>query len=345
MISPSEGKKESSVEPMNPLGLMEVEDLSHAGNFLETSLRDIKLLPENCVEIYNHLQQFYLEKNPKILSPKLATKLEKLKPEIFFSEFSAKFYNLSMKDATSYETHLKELLYEISKEDSAHLQALLRDFDFSTQEKLFTVDLVPILQKLNQGEKLPIIIFIDDRTECENVFQKIVFQLAANENEIRIKENVNSKLFNLKHEIDQMQKIAKPWLDDVPPEKWTETQKDYYDRLMGKKFELEKISDRDPRCVFLPTSDPISEEELKSEYLKNDPRHVSKMQWDGLLRGVAVHHPGLPKKYRRTVEILFRMKKILVNKKKIFFFKLIFFFFFVGGNFFENSSGGSERSL
>jgi len=67
-----------------------------------------------------------------------------------------------------------------------------------------------------------------------------------------------------------------------------------------------------PKFAFLPSEGAISWEEL-AVYLRQ-PLNVIKANdlFCALQRGLAAHHAGLDKRYRQTVERLFRMKKIQV---------------------------------
>lgn len=318
-------QSKSSLVNFNPIHVL----LNFASNveFFQKQLKDLKFLPEDsfdlyvglCFWIFELVKKFSnQEKQVKILR-NISEQLIKLNPLQFFSQNEEKLWSLSMKECSFYEIKLKEILLQIAKENLQ--EPLFNQFDFTKiplssspyrplTEKLSFLDLLDLFKSLQMQEKLPLICFLLNRQKCEKIVTFIVGVLKKNEKEKKKAEGVFERINALKEQSTlvklNVDKIKEKSSSQITPEDEEVLKK--YENILSEIVDLES---RMPEFCFVSKKNALSQKDLNDFISFNHQQNMSnQLLIEGLLRGIGVHHAGLPKKYRQAVERLFRLKKI-----------------------------------
>ncbi|KAG8812890.1 hypothetical protein FRC17_001765, partial [Serendipita sp. 399] len=235
-------------------------------------------------------------------------------------------------DVIRYEEKLKEVLTEWLQEQDAHepsskirrvVQALTDD-EVGAEEseraleskEAFSGNLVNLLADLNANGDLPALLFHFDRYSVEEIARSILERLKKDEQEWR------------KHS-PEWEKKVKGWRDwhagAKGREKAAQRAELKKDKAEGDKMErLQNAAavDTSPFAIYANFDPDAPSEEFSfinwgtrysANELDEDIKHLERYSTtprfllEGLRRGIAVHHSGLPKGYRVLVESLFRI--------------------------------------
>eukprot|EP00668_Euglena_longa_P003425 GGOE01004010.1.p1 GENE.GGOE01004010.1~~GGOE01004010.1.p1 ORF type:complete len:2129 (-),score=578.38 GGOE01004010.1:277-6012(-) len=258
----------------------------------------------------------------------LEARMVQLVPETYFKGLP----NISQMRAREYEKVLKEELQCWSQDPARQplcdkvLAIHHKDLNAALQkvttkgacqhqpdtEEWLAEHFIHLLTSLAAEDKLPVLVFNFEETSCENLAEKVVEFLEAKETEHRSTPEFKKKMQDLtkrQKEAEARAKKHEKLLNNKKDEEANE-QDDFLDLSdLGDLREREVL----PQFTFVRAheGEGLDEEELadimkrvEKDYPKDHILHRS------LLRGIGVHHFGLPYNYRQSVEMLFRAKHI-----------------------------------
>ncbi|XP_065837258.1 probable ATP-dependent RNA helicase DDX60 [Oscarella lobularis] len=228
--------------------------------------------------------------------------------------------------AKEYETKVKTFVEELSKDpDKSKVEALWNSLQPTSNERLaldknssfrkLVGGITDLLLKLNEEEKLPVIVFCLERKRCETLVQTVVEDLFCMEEEStpslaqrhkdekrRLKEEKKKRKREEKqNRLLKGKKKRSPQWDDEKEESASEPVMSEYDpRRCRKEYSFYNMNK-------IRTSEDLAK--LERKYLK-----YSRNAWfkEGLQRGIGCHHSGMAKKERQLTEKLFREGAIKV---------------------------------
>ncbi|CAG8494204.1 5636_t:CDS:2, partial [Ambispora leptoticha] len=299
---------------------------------------DMKILPDECVQLYDKMCQVSGSNDKKML--------KRLNPDNWFRDKIP----ITKVDASEYEKTIKEAFRNWSTNESTvqFVKQIINDFR-SLLEKRFSkleasgfvlseanVDIkqevkevkgkfdmydddflkyaiLNLAAELNSQDKLPAIFFHFDRRGCNTLALKIFETLESKEAEIR----ENDKEYQKRKKTAILQTEAREKLSkkisESKKKKGRRDDDEFSDSAVHDDdpeiFDWEK---NDPRFSFVPMNPSITDKEV-DELIEHQSWNKEKtFFWKALKRGIGIHHGGMPKKYLQTVEILFRKKYVRV---------------------------------
>ncbi|KAL0571221.1 hypothetical protein V5O48_010744, partial [Marasmius crinis-equi] len=245
----------------------------------------------------------------------------KLEPHAFFAGVTGL---IAQKDVLLYEERLKEVLAHISERDreqgTARFKEVLSLLEHPNleQEKAdrvmtknaFKDNLLTLVCDLNNQGNLPGIFFSFDRSDCEIMAKSLTKALTSAEANWRATSREwKAKLSHIEKWREQEKLRQRQRQREAKQKKDTDAARESSSASWEASFD-----EADPLEEFsLAGRFPGTSQELKQ--LVYELKQWSKTpQWaiEALERGIAVHHAGMPKKYRTTVENLFRQGFIRV---------------------------------
>ncbi|EGC34901.1 hypothetical protein DICPUDRAFT_152838 [Dictyostelium purpureum] len=239
---------------------------------------DLTLIPSESHELFEALS--------KIIGYE---KVKQFDPQLYFAKIENKEFNLEKQQIFNYQNELKEYYNNLSQEQKLSVSSSLTNPLYDNLKFKWESDITNIVLKLQEDKLLPAIIFCFNRTQCTNLAQRVYSDLMKRHQSPNTKEE--------RRAIDlEIQRIEKA----ISAEK---KQLDISDELM---IELERLKSKKASLEYIkPQFGTISSSDIDKEYkIKNNPLTPVLMQ------GIGAHHSGCDKNYLRTVEFLFRGKKI-----------------------------------
>jgi hypothetical protein len=265
-----------------------------------------RLLPENCVKLFEDMRT-YLPENVR----------ERLEPRRYFPDIEGNLssYNISMSATFQWEADLKSEFYklnDVTKRQILENLAVKTDENFRMQdsalkesgEREFIKDnLLNFASTLKHSGMLPAIFFHMSRPGNDFYASHLTQLLRIGEQTARNLEGWEQRLRDLKRRLDAQRRIrifvgrgedaALQIAEDREP--W---------RDLYKKIQEHQAVDK--RFAFFP-GQRLSNDEI-NEALGD--HSIPPYLFSALKRGIGVHHSGLNKYYRRAVEKLCRQKRL-----------------------------------
>lgn len=302
----------NNIVNIHPLATITYDDIRVKG-----ITEDLIFLPEESLELYEAL------KTLNISAP-----IEHLNPDEFFvagkllSKMDARSYERALKDflISSIQTKVLSLdLFTALKEKlcgkyDSTAQALIKDCPHGNvgSESFLLQHFIQLAIDLKASGKLPGLFFCVDRREfCNEIAAHLIGFL--NQAEQRKKASISDKLDKLK--ISKAEKTLKALKKARDTAKVTKDS--WIDEAIQNEEVLDSLSDVeevDPDFSFTEPRYKLSRKEMDEI--------INEIRWkmgpgqaillEGLRRGIGVHHTGLPKKYLRQVEFLFRKKHLQI---------------------------------
>jgi len=159
-----------------------------------------------------------------------------------------------------------------------------------------------LLVSLGASDRLPALVFNFDRFVCIELIEQTVHRLerleAQYENEHAREIEAKQRAIERAQKQAQKEQERKKKEDDTMPEEQPQMQQEE-ESPVNKLF------------TFVKEGEQMVKQELDAllKTLRLDEKNILVR---ALHRGIGIHHPGLPKKYRSAVEILFRAKHLKV---------------------------------
>ena len=297
---------------IHPLATITYDDIRVKG-----ITEDLIFLPEESLELYEAIKTL-----------DISVPVEHLNPDAFF--VAGKL--LSKMDARSYEKALKDFLISSIRTKIISVQAfaslkerLCGKYDNTAQaliagcphgnvgsESFLLQHFIQLAIDLKANGKLPGLFFYVDRREfCNQIAAHLIEFL--NLSEQRKKASISDKLDKLK--ISKAEKTLKALKKARDTAKVTKDS--WIDDAIQNEEVLDSLSDVDevdPDFSFTEPRYKLPRKEM--DEIINDIRWKmgpgQTILLEGLRRGIGVHHTGLPKKYLRQVEFLFRKKHLQI---------------------------------
>ena len=289
---------------------------------MELFPKDLKFLPENCAALYDAIVPLMLEEGR-------VQDAADISPGIFFPRrWPEALWNLSMRHVTEWEIRLKEEFCKLGNEAQ---DRIIRDLSNKTelcfadndrrlgefgQHSIVKEDITALMATLQRRGMLPALCFRLNRIGCERLAETLCNHFLATEQEWRTRPE---KCWEEKRErLDRQLREARESLkryEDRRGSVNSQLESEESSRLKSVVGNLEHML-----CVHtLPRPEStvnnvpqatIEEAFGSLPYGKSWTDYVRGPLQEALRRGIAVHHSGLPLKYRQAVERMFRSKKI-----------------------------------
>lgn len=153
-----------------------------------------------------------------------------------------------------------------------------------------------LLRVLRNEDRLPALAFAFNRTMCEQLML-LAFELCKSEHESKL-ARVRGAVAQLRVDIERLE-------SEMTRAKTAERREQLQSEIDSTKQSIGNKLGVDRDCSL--AANPMSVDALKEQFWwfnESQPSHMA------LAFGVACHHAGLPTKYRRAVEQLFRAKSL-----------------------------------
>ncbi|RPA88242.1 P-loop containing nucleoside triphosphate hydrolase protein [Ascobolus immersus RN42] len=278
---------------------------------------DLSMEPKDCLVLYQCMKELETPEYP-------------VPNEVGIDAAFGKGNVIRKVDVIKWETKLKALLKKYMADQNYPFQKLVEKLEKASfklesgessdpqlldeatrlsDDELYASTL-PLLSQLHKQNALPAILFSFDRTICNNICETITKQLEEGEAEWR-KNNPKWKAKLKDWEAWKKSQVARhkkaPKKGAVEP--GTNKAEALRSEAEAESSLWESFNPEDPSSEFSfadPVTSKFSMTELESEikWLAQNGIHETFLR--GLRRGVGVHHAGMNRKYRQTVEVLFR---------------------------------------
>ena len=284
---------------VHPYGYLDHALIEAAGHIPQS----ITLSPSEVRELYNAMNSECAQD----------TRLNDLHPEMFFSTCTSGF--ISRKMVRDFEVKLRRLLEEWAVEDGTTFEsvvmALRRDAEplgNVSELRFIKENFIPFLQKLQDQNMLPAIVFSYNRSLVHTSFEvatEYYEDIQKNENSNKENKSEHCKRLGKDGEQDGNPKDKKGNTDNcdfrvsrgVPGRNKYEASLNLLPKTEAHPGSIRGIGHVDEKVVEF-----VEQRLLSIGYKQDDlfPR--------GLRLGIGMHHAGLNAKERSAVEMLFRMK-------------------------------------
>ncbi|CAG8479082.1 3193_t:CDS:2 [Funneliformis caledonium] len=305
-------RRTSSIVPINPMFSLSTVILKENG-----IPGDMKLIPPQCVQLWDEMKKFSGDNPPR--------RLVELDPDVYFKDIGY----IVKDDADKYEQELKQAFEEFSKDDSLNemtkstieelgtgIKKGFADLESGAEglhvygDEFYKEAMVPLLCELSAQDKLPAILFHFDRKGCVELALLIYEQLHSAEQKKRADDQeYQSKKKAAIAQKEKFEKDLKRKRDSKPAKTSTKDEDPPgSEEPMPKFFDWEA---HDPDFTFVRDRDRVPSDEFE-EILGPTLKMKEPLLIEALKRGIGVHHAGLPRKYLSAVEILFRRRQLRV---------------------------------
>ena len=280
--------------------------------------KDLRLLPEHCTALYDAMMPHMSEEAARALDP-----------EVFFRRLcpdAEVLWGLSMRQAAEWEAALKQALCDLNPEAqdavlggiSAVTSTTFKASDSTLaqigEKQYVRKQITALIKHLKKMDMLPCICFLLNRKGCERLALQLTEELEAEEMERRKTSGWKARLDSLQADLDealQRYKRCKESALLLPTGETINAKDDLHDRCSELKQLIRQHMH--PEADF--TVSTVNEYEIEAAFgtLREDEKwsdFMSQQLRAALIRGIGVHHAGMPLKYRQAVEKLFRAKKL-----------------------------------
>lgn len=283
---------------------------------------DLALEPRDCFSLWKAMCKVQTENYnvPESLSPENALPLCIRKADIFAWEKALKEILMQwMADRNSpFDQVVQELTPPETAETEERISATVSSSSSVREEKIvdpfdLKATTLPMLYQLHTRRALPAILFNYDRSACEEIAYALLEQLVEAEN--RWKEGSQWKKLIDGYEKYKELKEKKPRKTAKPSKKGNKDEDDE----RGSKTDRMREESADGSSIY----DSFDPDAPQADFNFSNPMCLDKAELDGyvrqlrrkfineklihlLKRGVGVHHAGMNRKYRQSVEMLFR---------------------------------------
>lgn len=303
-----DGVLENKITPINPLLAF---SYSHIRKYGFSS--DISFLPEELLDIYYaFFASVRKKKLAKHLQPKgffksniinkedvkryeifLIKKIEEwIKTEIVSEDEIKEMYELLVKSTN--DAFLNEVSNCEKNVPECTFLPKLPDSSLFTPEYMHD-NITNLILLLKEKDMLPCIIFNSDRNICNSLANRLYNDLEDMERATAVEKDDKrkEKLLKENKRIRDKEKKGETWIEDS---------------LMDEETHSMMIDEKKKSHCLFTRLFRKSDYELKEtlQYVKNTESSFIDM----IYRGIGVHHNGMHKKYRQSVEKLFRAKHI-----------------------------------
>ncbi|XP_072018236.1 probable ATP-dependent RNA helicase DDX60 [Amphiura filiformis] len=317
----------SEFVPLHPLAVLDLKKMKSQG-----LPADLTLSPRETLVLFNTMQDVYPD----------CQHLKTLEPEIYFKKNPM----LKKQDARNYERALKKELMrwiDVEHDGETKISEVIGKLKHGLQQKeqackeewnkkenkiqggIFSdvaakENFAKLIRQLNDQNKLPALVFSQNRQLCEKLADRVAVSLEYCEKNLREEFEKGDLYKNAQKAESKKDKETKRSRDAKTKanEKLTKEEREYekYHRddtddvdLGDAKYYLS--DDLLPNCT-LQGEGTMTEEELEEELHRLPEGDTSDNLCRLIKRGVAYHHAGLNNKQRVAVEKLFRMKYLKV---------------------------------
>ncbi|KAG9307133.1 hypothetical protein G9A89_016961 [Geosiphon pyriformis] len=293
--------------------------------------KDMKILPDECLNLYDKMRQISGKNESKILN--------RLNPDNWFR----KMIPIRKADTNEYEKEIKEYFRLWAIEDSTipAVKQIINDFkspineqfskleasaiqekDFDAKHNVYDnnfleCSIIHLASELNSQNKLPAIFFHFDRHGCIHLASKILeklelYETQTRENDMDYQKRKREAIArtNAKEKMTKKGSEGKKKVGRGKSDNWDDNETSIPEDS-PEIFDWEK---HDPRFTFAHIQSNVSKQELEAllKYSQKQMKGNNIFLLRALERGIAVHHGGMPKKYLQAVEILFRQKYVRI---------------------------------
>ncbi|GAM22727.1 hypothetical protein SAMD00019534_059020 [Acytostelium subglobosum LB1] len=268
--------------PLNPLSTIKARKSKTCATRALSA--EVSFLSDESLDIYNALTRHFG-----------ADQTLSINPHTHFSNASKdSIYNLNKRQVHYYQESIKQFIADVQRSDDpvrhAKLDLVVREFNIKRTHYHYydwEENIAEVLVDLKRRDLLPVIVFVFDRTRCENIVRRVA-------DDIETFRNTDSS--RIAKELTAVRNSIRAKMVPITDED---------DPLIIKLRALEKeMADINGPFFGSVTEDDV-DEYVKSSFFS---KHLS----PSLLQGIGVHHSGCNKMYLRAVEQLFRQKKIQV---------------------------------
>ncbi|KAG9254633.1 DEAD/DEAH box helicase [Emericellopsis atlantica] len=274
------------------------------------ALGDMSFESRDCFTLYNQLKELLPSKTLKALGIK--------SPKETFPDVIAK------SDVIKWEDQLKAALRKGMEEGVLDFEKLRSKFDTGNPDSRKITShidsLFSLAYDLHQQNALPALAFNYDRGTCERAGEQVLKELLAKENAYKeTSSEWKSTMRKYEEWVKNKERSTKDpakGKDEVPSKrvKGEDGDANRMDKLAIIKneanAEVSKWESFDPNAPLEQYSFADHSRLQRSEF----DEMLRKLEWeklspwltDALHRGIGIHHDGLNRRYRQTVEILFR---------------------------------------
>eukprot|EP00004_Rigifila_ramosa_P016048 TRINITY_DN3770_c0_g1_i1.p1 TRINITY_DN3770_c0_g1~~TRINITY_DN3770_c0_g1_i1.p1 ORF type:complete len:1599 (-),score=326.43 TRINITY_DN3770_c0_g1_i1:1345-6141(-) len=274
---------------------------------------DFKLLPEDCVFCVNFLYNWGKRGKKGAIRPFVEPYL----PEKFFRTTDTNLMMmLSREAAVRYEGAVKRLLVDLSgTRGDAHsaltdLMAKLRKPLTVPRNFNMLEELLPMLRKVDDQDMMPAILFRFSQLGCRALLQRMVTELEAKEREEF--PEIENRLREIHEEVRRIKQILRtPRMEHEAAQPEASRSEEYQEllaRFHALISEAQQLLAPQPGFFFVDHSDrskQLNADEIKERFPIN--AHNRTLIMRALTRGIGIHHAGLPKKLRQTVQRMFAL--------------------------------------
>lgn len=305
--------KNNSLVHINPIGTISVKTLIETG-----FSNDMKLLPEECLQIYNLMT--------KNIPKEYHSHIKKINPLTYF-------YNkgfIKKDDSDKFEVKIKDNFHSLAKkkETTKFIEDIISEINtnnFNSFQELSNIQDIHgwkwiksqfprLVEELSAQDKLPGIVFCLDRRRCT----ELALFLANTMENLEAEKRKNNEVYQRKKK--EAEKIDELYARSVKKEmkqydrkiKNKHHESDYDNSEVKPLFDWQK---HDPDFTLVDAINNVSTEELEDIGLKRLQQTLSEEHQPllkALKRGIGIHHAGMPRKYLEIVEVLFRRKYIKI---------------------------------
>jgi len=282
---------------------------------------DLRLLPEHCSQVFGAMRE---------LLP--AERAAALAPESFFRARRADAeWNVSTQDVRAWEREIKAEFCGLPRNvqrtvilqvSSVALSAFARVDEWlgsgDDERDMFEEHLPCLVEDLQLRGLLPALCFHFSRMGCMFFAEGLAAHLEERERKARESEGWQKQVESKEEEIRLLRLKASTRRTGTTKEEVMQEQMENDDKLRALKGELDRLRGIDMRFMLVPSGgSPIQESEIL-DALQLDKDMVIEMfpelEWlyKAMLRGVGVHHSGMPKKWRSAIEHLVRLKRLAI---------------------------------
>jgi hypothetical protein len=279
---------------------------------------DLALEPKDCLSLWKAMCKFQTPeyKVPSTLDPSKALPRCIRKKDIFAWEKALK--NVLLQWMADRESPFDRVIADLTPSTDGVQDEIVPSAASSTTdgEEIDPLDLkqttLPLLYQLHKRRALPAILFNYDRSMCEHIAYNLLTQLS--EAESKWKEGPAWKKFMDGYEKYQELKAKKSRKPAKPAKKSKDDDDEggsKTDRMRDESSDGSSVYDLfDPEAPQpdFSFSNPkqLQREELDEFIRQLRRKYIKEELIDLLKRGIGIHHAGMNRKYRQTVEMLFR---------------------------------------
>ncbi|XP_019643772.1 PREDICTED: probable ATP-dependent RNA helicase DDX60 isoform X1 [Branchiostoma belcheri] len=312
---------EDSLVPMHPYSVLTVKQLQdNLDNPDGAFPRDLTLSPRETLQLYDTMAQVWPERESlKALEADTYSDFA-TRDHLLITKAQARQYEADLKKEllTWLKEHHKEKVRHVLEKLSRHMlqqqdtcakEQQKHNIDI-TGEKFLSHQIVRLLDKLKQEDKLPALVFSFSRGLIEHLVHKV--DVTLEEMEMETLESMGVTQSSIKKDLAMMRKVekGKKRVRDKEEKGYTLEAKDVPD---AKHVNQDGAN---MRLAFLKHSF-VSEGLHSSEELQRYQRRINYLSGGhllkrGLRRGIGYHHAGMNAKERQTVETMFRNKHLKV---------------------------------